>query len=71
MFSGPKKLDICDKFLLVFKMNIVGASHMSDKRQMSIAMQRLVYFISMVTNSTMKDPTSRQRGRPQMTRQKL
>jgi hypothetical protein len=31
----------------------VGASHMSDNRQMSVAMQRLVYFISMVTNSTL------------------
>jgi hypothetical protein len=31
----------------------VGASHMSDNRQMSVAMQRLVDFISMVTNSTL------------------
>jgi hypothetical protein len=31
----------------------VGASHMSDNRQMSVAIQRLVDFISMVTNSTL------------------
>jgi hypothetical protein len=31
----------------------VGASHMNDSRQMSVAMQRLVDFISMVTNSTL------------------
>jgi hypothetical protein len=31
----------------------VGTSHMSDIRQMSVAMQRLVDFISMVTNSTL------------------
>jgi hypothetical protein len=31
----------------------VGASHMSDNRQMSVAMQRLVNLISMVTNSTL------------------
>jgi hypothetical protein len=31
----------------------VGASHMSDNRQMSVAMQRVVDFISMVTNSTL------------------
>jgi hypothetical protein len=31
----------------------VGASHMSDNRQMSVAMQRLVDLISMVTNSTL------------------
>jgi hypothetical protein len=31
--------------------SIMGASHMSDNRQMSVAMQRLVDFISMVTNS--------------------
>jgi hypothetical protein len=30
--------------------NCVGASHMSDNRQMSVAMQRLVDLISMVTN---------------------
>jgi hypothetical protein len=28
----------------------MGISHMSDIRQMSVAMQRLVDFISMVTN---------------------
>jgi hypothetical protein len=32
---------------------LVGASHMSNNRQMSVAMQRLVDFISMVTNSTL------------------
>jgi hypothetical protein len=31
----------------------VGACHMSDNRQMSVAMQRLVDFIFMVTNSTL------------------
>jgi hypothetical protein len=31
----------------------VGASHMSDNRQMSVAMQQLVDLISMVTNSTL------------------
>jgi hypothetical protein len=31
----------------------VGASHMSDNRQMSVAMQRLVDLISMITNSTL------------------
>jgi hypothetical protein len=31
----------------------VGASHMSDNRQMSVAMQRLVDFIFMVTSSTL------------------
>jgi hypothetical protein len=31
----------------------VGTSHMSDIRQMSVAMQRLVDLISMVTNSTL------------------
>jgi hypothetical protein len=30
----------------------VGASYMSDNRQMSVAMQRLVDLISMVTNNT-------------------
>jgi hypothetical protein len=32
----------------------VGASNMSGNRQMSVAMQRLVDFISMVTNSTLQ-----------------
>jgi hypothetical protein len=32
---------------------LVGASHMSDNWQMSVAMQRLVDFIFMVTNSTL------------------
>jgi hypothetical protein len=31
----------------------VGVSHMSDNRQMSVAMQRLVDSISIVTNSTL------------------
>jgi hypothetical protein len=31
----------------------MGTSHMSDNQQMSVAMQRLVDFISMVTNSTL------------------
>jgi hypothetical protein len=35
------------------QITIVWASHMSDNRQMSIAMQWLVDFISMVTNSTL------------------
>jgi hypothetical protein len=35
------------------KFYVVGTSHMSDNRQMSVAMQRLVDFISMVTNSTL------------------
>jgi hypothetical protein len=33
--------------------SVVGASHMSDNQQMSVAMQRLVDFIFMVTNSTL------------------
>jgi hypothetical protein len=38
---------------LIWHKHIVGASHMSDNRQMSVAMQRLVDLISMVTNSTL------------------
>jgi hypothetical protein len=33
--------------------DFVEASHMNDNRQMSVAMQRLVDLISMVTNSTL------------------
>jgi hypothetical protein len=35
------------------KYTCVGASHMRDNRQMSVAMQRLVDFIFMATNSTL------------------
>jgi hypothetical protein len=35
--------------LLVRGSETGGTSHMSDNRHMSVAMQRLVYFISMVT----------------------
>jgi hypothetical protein len=38
-------------FTPVTSKEYVGASHMSDNRQMSVAMQRLVDLISMVTNS--------------------
>jgi hypothetical protein len=46
---------ICDKSHLWSYINHLGCgtSHMSDNRQMSVAMQRLVDFISMVTNSTL------------------
>jgi hypothetical protein len=37
----------------IYFFHSVGASHISDNRQMSVAMQWLVDFISMVTNSTL------------------
>jgi hypothetical protein len=40
------------RFSVVF-LGPVGISHMSDIRQMSVVMQRIVDFISMVTNSTL------------------
>jgi hypothetical protein len=52
---------IRSKEFYLLKYNIVGASHMSNNRQMSVAMQRLVDFISMVTNSTLlRNNTDRQ-----------
>jgi hypothetical protein len=37
----------------LLKKTHVGASHMSDNRQMSVAMQQLVDLIFMATNSTL------------------
>jgi hypothetical protein len=44
-------IDIVKKSIETSIDNTVGISHMNDIRQMSVAMQRLVDFISMVTNS--------------------
>jgi hypothetical protein len=51
MLLRPGLLWLTIKLALIIQ--CVGASHMSDNRQMSVAMQRLVDFISMVTNSTL------------------
>jgi hypothetical protein len=42
--------DLTLLFLISFQISHVGTSHMSDIRKISIAMQRLIYFISMVNN---------------------
>jgi hypothetical protein len=48
-----KQHDCCPPPILVFSVSTVGTSHMSDIRQMTVAMQRLVYLISMKTKSTL------------------